>query len=47
MQTNVFSLIEELVSMSGSSSDLDSLNSELSLLELDITGLQEYRKFRI
>lgn len=41
MQTNIFSLIEELVSMSGSTSDFDALNSELSLLEIEIPKIKK------
>lgn len=41
MQTNIFSLIEELVSMSGSSNDFDTLNSELSILEIEIPKIKE------
>ena len=41
MQTNIFSLIEELVSMSGSRNDFDTLNSELNLLEIEITKVKE------
>ncbi|MBO5142624.1 MAG: hypothetical protein J6C46_06445 [Clostridia bacterium] len=39
MQTNIFSLIDQLVSMSGSTTNFDTLDSELTLIETEIPKL--------
>lgn len=40
MQTNIFSLIEELVSMSGSNNNFDTLDSELTIINSEIPRLE-------
>lgn len=40
MQTSIFSLIEQLVSMSGSTSNFDTLDSELTLIENEILKIK-------